>query len=110
MDFLIVGAHYCFMRFAYALHMRRQNLALFICLYIKPFELVIEITVGVGAACMLAYTCLQKKWWAAVMVVAIPSQRAMLICPYVSFSKFSELAPHCSRALLHSLQLHLIAV
>ena len=31
------------MRFAYALHMRRQNLVLFPCLYIEPFELVIEI-------------------------------------------------------------------
>jgi len=31
------------MRFAYALHMRRQNLVLFPCLYTEPFELVIEI-------------------------------------------------------------------
>jgi len=28
---------------SYALHMRRQNLVLFLCLYIEPFELVIEI-------------------------------------------------------------------
>jgi len=27
------------------------------------------------------------KWRAAVMVVAIPSQKALLICPYVSFGK-----------------------
>ena len=40
---LIVGSHYCVMRFAYALHMRRQNHVLFPCLYIEPFELVIEI-------------------------------------------------------------------
>ena len=31
------------MRFAYALHMRRQNLVLFPYLYTQPFELVIEI-------------------------------------------------------------------
>jgi len=56
---------------------------------------------------MLAYKRLQMKWWAAVMVVAIPSQKALLMCPYVSSGKFSVLAPRCSRApgLLHNLQL-----
>ena len=48
---------------------------------------------------------LQMKWWAAVTVVAIPSQKALLICPYISSGKFSVLAPRCSRALLHNLQL-----
>jgi len=38
-------------------------------------------------------------------VVAIPSQKALLICPYVSYGKFPELAPRRSRALLHNLQL-----
>jgi len=60
---------------------------------------------GVCAACMLAYKCLQMKWWAAVTVVAIPSQKALLMCPHVSSGKFSVLAQHCSRALLHNLQL-----
>jgi len=41
---------------------------------------------------------------AAKTVVAIPSQKALLICPYVSSSKFLVLAPHCSRALWHNLQ------
>jgi len=45
------------------------------------------------------------KWWAAVTVVVIPSQKALLMCPCVSSSKFSVLAPRCSRALLHNLQL-----
>jgi len=46
------------------------------------------------------------KWWAAVTVVAISSQKALLMCPYVSQSgKFSVLAPRCTRALLHNLQL-----
>jgi len=54
---------------------------------------------------MLAYKCLQMKWWAAVTVVAIPSQKALLMCPYVSSGKFSVLAPHCSCAFLHNLQL-----
>ena len=42
MYLLIVGSHYCVMHFAYALHMCRQNLVLFACLYIKLFELVIK--------------------------------------------------------------------
>ena len=65
----------------------------------------LSLLVGVGAACMLAYRCLQIKWRAAVTVVAIPSQKARLLCPYVSSGKFSVLAPRCSRALLHNLQL-----
>ena len=40
---LIVGSQYCIMRFAYALHVRRQNFVPFPCLYTKPFEFVIEI-------------------------------------------------------------------
>jgi len=43
MYLLIVGSHYCVMRFAYALHMRQQNFVLFPCLYIEFFELVIEV-------------------------------------------------------------------
>jgi len=31
------------MYFAYALHMRRQNLVLLSCWYTKPFEIVVEI-------------------------------------------------------------------
>ena len=38
-------------------------------------------------------------------VVTIPSQKALLMCLYVSSGKFSVLAPRCSRALLHNLQL-----
>jgi len=33
-----------------------------------------------------------------MMVVAIPSQKALLMCPYVSSCNFSVLAPRCSRA------------
>ena len=43
MYLLIVGSHYCVIRFAYALHMRQQNLVPFPCLYIEFFELVIEV-------------------------------------------------------------------
>jgi len=64
----------------------------------------LSLLAGVCAACMLACRCLQVKWWAAVTVVAIPSQDALLMCPYVSSVKFSMLAPRCSRALLHNLQ------
>jgi len=65
----------------------------------------LSLLAGVCAACILAYRCLPIKWWAAVTVVAIPSQKALLMCPYVSSGKFSVLAPCCSSALLHNLQL-----
>jgi len=39
------------------------------------------------------------------MVIAIPSQKALFMCPYISSGKFSVLAPPCSRAFLHNLQL-----
>jgi len=65
----------------------------------------LSLLAGVCAACMLAYKCLQMKWWAAVTAVAIPWQKALLMCPYVFSGKFSVLAPRCSRALLHNLQL-----
>ena len=42
MYLLVLGSNYCVMRFAYALHTRRQNLVHFSCLYIEFFELVIE--------------------------------------------------------------------
>jgi len=41
----------------------------------------------------------------AMTVVAILSQKALLMCPYVSSDKFSVLTPRYSRALLHNLQL-----
>jgi len=37
-----------------------------------------NLLVGVCAACMLAYRCLQTKWCTAVTVVAIPSQKFCL--------------------------------
>ena len=43
MYLLIVGSHYCVMRFAYALHMRQHNVFPFPCLYIEFLELVIEV-------------------------------------------------------------------
>jgi len=70
----------------------------------------LSLLVGVDAACMLAYKCLHMKWWAAVTVVAIPSQKVLLMCPYVSSGKFPVLAhvvlvPFC---IIYSL--HLIVV
>jgi len=53
----------------------------------------LSLLAGVCAACMLAYRCLQMKWWTAVTVVAIPSQRALLTCRYVSSGKCLVLAP-----------------
>jgi len=65
----------------------------------------LSLLAGVCAACMLAYKCLQMKWWAAVTNLAISLQKALLMCPYVSSGKFSVLALCCSRAFLHNLQL-----
>jgi len=65
----------------------------------------LSLLAGVCAACMLTYRSLQMKWWAAVMVCAIPLQKALLMCLYVSSGKFEVLAPRCSRALLHYLEL-----
>ena len=49
MYLLIVGSYYCVMRFAYALHMCRQNLVLVFCLYTEPLELVMKIKMCTGA-------------------------------------------------------------
>jgi len=70
----------------------------------------LSLLAGVWAACILAYRCLQMKWWAAVTVVAILSQKALLMCPYISPSKFQcsycvVLVPFC---IIYSL--YLIAV
>jgi len=45
--------------------------------------------VGVCAAYMLAYKCDKMKWCVTVTVVAILSQKALLMCSYVSSGKFS---------------------
>ena len=65
----------------------------------------LRLLVGVGVVCIQAYNCLQMKLWASVTVVVIPSQKALLMCPYVSSGKSSVIAPRCSRAFLHNLQL-----
>ena len=58
-------------------------------------------------ACILSHRYLQMDCWAAVTVVAIPSQPALLMWPwpYVSTAGLSVLLPHASRNLeflLHS--------
>ena len=70
----------------------------------------LSLLAGVYESCMLAYRYLQMKWWAAVTVVAIPLQKALLMCPYVSSGKFSLFAPRCSRALCIIYSLHLITL
>jgi len=64
----------------------------------------LSLLASVCAACMLAYRCLQMKWCAVMTVVAIPSQIALLMCPYISSGKILSLAPRCSCTLLHKLQ------
>jgi len=65
----------------------------------------LSLLVGVCAIFMIARKCLQMKWWASMTVVVIPSQKALLMCPYVSSGKFSVLAPRCCCFILHNLQL-----
>ena len=62
----------------------------------------LSIPFGIGAACMLSYRCLQMEWWAAVTVVAIPSQPALLMWPCVSAARPSVLPSRSSRAILHN--------
>jgi len=54
------------------------------------------------AACTLSYRCLEMEWWAALTVVAIPSQHALLMWLCVSAARLSVLSPRASRAILHS--------
>jgi len=56
---LIVGSHYCVMRFAYALHMRQQNLVLFPCLYI---EICFAITRKSGEIWRSGTSGMRKLW------------------------------------------------
>ena len=62
----------------------------------------LSLLFGFCAACMLSYRCLQMEWRAAVTVVAIPAQPALLMWPCVSSARPSVLSPRASRAILHS--------
>ena len=55
----------------------------------------LSLLAGVCAACMLAYRCLQMKWWAAVTVLAISSQKPLLMCSYFCSSKFRNVFFSC---------------
>jgi len=50
----------------------------------------LSLLFGFCAACMLSYRCLQMEWWAAITVVAIPSQPALLMWPCVSAARQKE--------------------
>ena len=56
----------------------------------------LSLLAGVCATCILAYRCLQMKWWAAVTVVAIPSQKALFICHTVVCSLKNPIPAHLS--------------
>jgi len=57
---------------------------------------------GLFVACILSCRCLQMEWWAAVSGVAIPSQHALLMWPYLSTARLPLLWPQASRAFLHN--------
>ena len=61
-----------------------------------------ELAFGFCAACMLSYRCLQMEWWAAVTIVAISLQPALLMWPCVSAARPSVLLPWASHAVLNS--------
>ena len=63
----------------------------------------LSLLLGFCAACMLSYRYLQMEWWAAVTVVAIPSQPAQLMChdrvfhpPDLQCSHLGPLALFCT--------------
>ena len=62
----------------------------------------LSLLFGFCAACMLSYRCLSMEWWAAVTIVAIPLQPALLMRLYVSSARPSVLSPQASRAILHN--------
>jgi len=62
----------------------------------------LSLLFGFCAACMLSYRCLPMEFWAAVTVVAIPSQPALLMWPCVSANRPSELSPWASRTIVQS--------
>jgi len=64
----------------------------------------LSLLFGFCTACMLSYRCLQMEWWAAVTVVAIPSQPALLMWPCVSSARLSVLSPRACHAIQHSRQ------
>jgi len=68
--------------------------------FVKRVKL--ELAFWLCAACMLSYRCLQMEWWAAVTVVAIPSQTALLMWLCVSSARPSVISPRVSCAILHS--------
>jgi len=53
----------------------------------------LSLLFGFCAACMLSHRCLKTEWWAAVTVVAIPSQPALLMRLYASSARLSVLSP-----------------
>jgi len=70
----------------------------------------LSLLTGVCAAYMLAYRCLQMKWWAAVTVVSIPSQKASFVqcsCAHTSLPENFQcshsvvLVPFCIIYTLH---------
>jgi len=62
----------------------------------------LSLLCGFCAARMLPYRCLQMDWWAAVTIVAIPSQSALLMWQCVLSARPSVLSPRASRTILHS--------
>jgi len=87
MYLLIVGSHYCVMRFAYVLHMCQQNLVPFPCLYIELFELVIEVIFhSVTAPRLPATKLICSNVHSGVAALSAPM---MLLCCSLASSSFT---------------------
>ena len=87
MYLLIVGSHYCVMRFAYALHMRQHNFVPFPCLYIELFELVIEVIFhSVTAPRLPATKLICSNVHSGVAALSAPM---MLLCCSLASSSFT---------------------
>jgi len=76
------------MRFAYApaLHMRRQNLVFFPCLYTEPFELVIEIVLYY---CTTRLPATKSNCSNVHVAAATLSAATMLLCCSLASSSFT---------------------
>ena len=84
MYLLIVGSHYCVVRFA---HLRQQNLVLFPSLYIELFELVIEVIFhSVTAPRLPATKLICSNVHSGVAALSAPM---MLVCCSLASSSFT---------------------
>jgi len=85
----------CLLRHIFLLQIRRNSSRRHKVLMLLSLSSVTNLSLiwDFCVACMLSYRCIQMEWWAAVTVVAIPLQPALLMWLCVSAPRPSELSP-----------------